>query len=36
MAGVTRFGDATTFVTLNRNKRSLVLDLKSDAGRQVP
>jgi crotonobetainyl-CoA:carnitine CoA-transferase CaiB-like acyl-CoA transferase len=35
MAGITRFGDATTFVTLNRNKRSLILDLKSDAGREV-
>ncbi|MEQ1771460.1 MAG: CaiB/BaiF CoA-transferase family protein [Devosia sp.] len=35
MAGITKFGDATTFVTLNRNKRSLVLDLKSNAGREV-
>lgn len=35
MAGITRFGDAIPFVTLNRNKRSLVLDLKSDSGRQV-
>jgi crotonobetainyl-CoA:carnitine CoA-transferase CaiB-like acyl-CoA transferase len=35
MAGVTKFGDATTFVTLNRNKRSLILDLKSEAGRAV-
>ncbi len=35
MAGVTRFGDAVCFVTLNRNKRSLVLDLKSDNGRQL-
>lgn len=35
MAGITKFGDATTFVTLNRNKRSLILDLKSDAGREV-
>lgn len=35
MAGITKFGDATTFITLNRNKRSLILDLKSDAGRQV-
>ena len=35
MAGVTKFGDATTFITLNRNKRSLVLDLKAEAGREV-
>src|SRR3954468_4586730 len=35
MAGITKFGDATTFVTLNRNKRSLILDLKTDAGREV-
>ncbi|MDF0603345.1 CoA transferase [Psychromarinibacter sp. C21-152] len=35
MAGVSRFGDATCFVTLNRNKRSLVLDLKSEAGKDV-
>ncbi|OJF90255.1 hypothetical protein AX760_24375 [Pararhizobium antarcticum] len=35
MAGVTRFGDATCFVTLNRNKRSLVLDLKSEDGRDI-
>lgn len=35
MAGITKFGDATTFVTLNRNKRSLILDLKADAGREV-
>ena len=35
MAGVTRFGDALCYVTLNRNKTSLVLDLKSDAGRGV-
>ena len=35
MAGITRFGDATTFVTLNRNKRSLILDLKADAGREA-
>lgn len=33
MAGVTKFGDSTCFVTLNRNKKSLVLDLKSDDGR---
>ncbi|HQZ11716.1 MAG TPA: CaiB/BaiF CoA-transferase family protein [Devosia sp.] len=35
MAGITKFGDATTFITLNRNKRSLILDLKADAGREV-
>ncbi|MDE0591439.1 CaiB/BaiF CoA-transferase family protein [Halocynthiibacter sp. C4] len=35
MAGITKFGDATCFVTLNQNKKSLVLDLKSDAGREV-
>lgn len=35
MAGITKFGDATTFVTLNRNKRSLILDLKADAGREA-
>ena len=35
MAGITKFGDATTFVTLNRNKRSLILDLKTEAGREV-
>jgi len=35
MAGITKFGDATTFITLNRNKRSLILDLKTDAGRAV-
>lgn len=35
MADITKFGDATCYITLNQNKRSLVLDLKSDAGRQV-
>ena len=35
MAGVTKFGDATCYVTLNRNKKSLVLNLKSDDGRAV-
>lgn len=35
MAGITKFGDSTCFITLNRNKRSLILDLKSDAGRAV-
>lgn len=33
MAGVTKFGDAICFMTLNQNKRSLVLNLKSDKGR---
>ncbi len=35
MAGVTKFGDAICFVTLNRNKRSLVLDLKSADGQEI-
>lgn len=35
MADITKFGDATCYITLNQNKRSLVLDLKSDAGREV-
>lgn len=35
MAGVTKFGDAICYVTLNQNKRSLVLNLKSDEGRTV-
>ncbi|MBT19003.1 MAG: CoA transferase [Candidatus Thioglobus sp.] len=33
MAGVTKFGDAICYVTLNQNKKSLVLNLKSEAGR---
>lgn len=35
MGGITSFGDALPFVTLNRNKRSLVLNLKSDEGREI-
>ena len=35
MAGVTKFGDSTCYVTLNRNKKSLVLNLKSDEGRDL-
>lgn len=35
MAGVTKFGDSTCYVTMNQNKRSLVLDLKADAGRET-
>lgn len=35
MAGVTKFGDAVCYMTLNQNKRSLVLNLKSDQGRAV-
>ncbi len=35
MAGVRRFGDAMCFTELNQNKRSLVLDLKSEEGRAV-
>jgi crotonobetainyl-CoA:carnitine CoA-transferase CaiB-like acyl-CoA transferase len=35
MAGITKFGDATCYITLNQNKRSLVLDLKSDEGRAI-
>ncbi|MCJ8323419.1 MAG: CoA transferase [Rhizobiales bacterium] len=33
MAGVTKFGDSTCYVTLNQNKKSLVLNLKSAAGK---
>lgn len=32
MAGITKFGDSTCYVTLNQNKKSLVLNLKSEAG----
>jgi crotonobetainyl-CoA:carnitine CoA-transferase CaiB-like acyl-CoA transferase len=35
MAGITKFGDSTCFVTLNRNKRSIILDLKAEAGREA-
>ncbi|CCN84122.1 putative Formyl-CoA oxalate CoA-transferase [Vibrio nigripulchritudo SFn27] len=35
MADVTKFGDATCYVTLNQNKRSLVMDLKSEEGRNA-
>ncbi|WP_104399616.1 CaiB/BaiF CoA transferase family protein [Vibrio penaeicida] len=35
MADVTKFGDATCYVTLNQNKRSLVLDLKSQEGKDT-
>lgn len=35
MAGVIKFGNAVCFVTLNRSKRSLVLDFKSEAGQAV-
>lgn len=35
MAGVRRFGDAMCFTELNQNKRSLVLNLKSEEGRQI-
>ncbi|MEP3276695.1 MAG: CoA transferase [Stappiaceae bacterium] len=35
MAGITKFGDATCYVTLNQNKRSLVLNLKSDEGKEI-
>lgn len=33
MAGVTKFGDSTCYITLNQNKKSLVLNLKSEAGK---
>ncbi len=33
--GVDLRGHTTTFLALNRNKRSLAIDLKSDAGREV-
>jgi crotonobetainyl-CoA:carnitine CoA-transferase CaiB-like acyl-CoA transferase len=33
--GVKLNGHTTTFLALNRNKRSVAIDLKSDAGRQV-
>ncbi len=35
MAGITKFGDAVCYITLNQNKRSLVLDLKSKQGRET-
>jgi len=35
MLNVTKFGDATCYVTLNQNKKSLVLNLKSDEGRKI-
>lgn len=35
MAGVTKFEDSICYVTLNRNKKSLVLNLKDDEGRKI-
>lgn len=35
MAGITKFGDATCYITLNQNKRSLVLNLKAEEGRAI-
>jgi crotonobetainyl-CoA:carnitine CoA-transferase CaiB-like acyl-CoA transferase len=35
MADVMLGGETTPYLTLNRNKKSLALDLKSDAGREV-
>ncbi len=35
MAGVTRFGDSICYLTLNRNKKSLVMNLKSEEGQKV-
>lgn len=35
MGEISSFGDALPYVTLNRNKRSMVLDLKSASGRAI-